>query len=467
MRRSAALFAIASVAAGCSKTPPPAPPAPEPAPAPASPTATADAAPATPDPEAVAVPAPAEPPKVFTPVDSPTLADIPAAPLHCKVLGQNYDGPKVAVKYSSSDWSLDVEFAAGQHFVIPLSEALEAPGAGYTRVTAKACCPGYLHRAEPGKAPVSLNAPNGVAVEITAWDVADWKPDGGMTQPGGTISGRLAVAYDADNWAAGTFTTEFEYFGEPPVARAARAAAEKEAAAAAVGDWTDLPAPAGVSLAPGQKVWAAAVAGDRWSFGQQKIASVEGAVVALEGDRFTTVGLVRPMTPATDVKKGAFVAAVDHLGPQYARVDSVGDKVGVTYLSPASKPRDNQLAPDRLYPLAMTAADPGMPPYVFFDQDGRRASGEAVAVVGDQTVVVLYGGKGIVRVPSAGVVAAGPARPLKKRAKVEAVVGCGMSNSWIPRPGKVTDVLGGGVGYVVDTEPCKGVSVTAARVRPL
>ena len=466
MRRAAALFAVISIAAGCSKTPPPAPPTPDPAPATASPATAADAA-VVPAPEAVAMPAPAEPPKVFTPVDSPTLADIPAASLHCKVLGQNYDDPKVTVKYTSSDWSLDVEFAAGQHFVTPLSEALEPPGAGYTRVTAKACCPGYLHRAEPGKTAVSHNAPNGVAIELTGWDVADWKPDGGASQPGGTISGRLAIVYDGDNWAAGTFTTEFTYFGEPPVLRAARAAAEKQAAAGAVAAWTDLPAPAGVSIAAGEKVWAATVAGDRWSFGQQQVDSVVGAVVTLKGDRFSAVGLVRPMTPASDVKAGDFVAAVDHLGPQYARVDSVGDKMGVTYLNPASKPRDNQLAPDRLYPLAKTAADPGMPPYVFFDQDGRRAAGEAVVVAGDQTVVVLYGGKGIVRVPTADLVTAGPARPLKKGAKVEAVVGCGMSNSWIPRPGKVVEVLGGGIGYVIDTEPCKGISVTAARVRPL
>ena len=478
MRRYVALACTALVfaLAACSKH---AAPPPETAATPASettaapPAAPADAAAAVP--EAPAAPAadaatadpPAAAPTVFTPVDSPTLADIPAAPLRCKVLGQPYDAPTVTVKYGSTDWSLDIEFTAGQHFVVPLSNAPEPPGAGYTVVTAKQCCPGYLHRAEPGHDPVSLNAPNGVALELTTWDVAAWQEDAGMTQPGGKVAGRVAVVYDADNWAAGTFTTDFTYFGEPPLARAAHEARDRAAAAAAVGAWTDLPAPAGVDLAPGQKVWAAAVSGDRWTFGQEQVVSVDGAIVTLANGRFTSVGLVRPLTPLVDIKPGALVAAVDHLGAQFAKVDTVGEKIGVTYLDPSSRPRQNELAPDRIYPWATSAADPGMPPQVFFDQAGSRASGEAVAAAGADTVVVLYGGKGVAKVPTAGLAVAGPTRALKKGAKVEAVVGCGMMNSWMPRPGKVVEVLGGGVGYVVDTEPCKGVSVSAARVRAL
>ena len=476
MRLAPALLALALPAApgACSKpAPAPAPPAPAtvaaPAPAPTAPTpppAPADpadaAAPADPA-DATAPPAPAAPPTTFTPTDSPPLADIPAAPLRARVLGRDYEAPTVTVKYAFSDWSLEVRFSETEHFTLPLSDKPEAPAAGYSTVTPKQCCPGYLHRSEGGARPVSLNAPNGLAIEITAWDVAPWKDDGGMEQPGGTVKGRLAVVYDADNWAAGQFETTLTYFGEPPVVRQAREARERVAAQEAVAAWKELPAPSDLVLAPGAKVWAASVGRGRWEFGEVEVQAVDGALVTLADERFTAPGLVRPMAPLAEPKAGAFVAAVDHLGPQFARVVTPGDPAEVAYLNPASQPRTNSLPAARLFPFATEAAGAGMPPLVFFEHEGHRTAGLAVAAVGDDLLVIRDGGDALLRIPRQGAAVAGAFKALKKGAKVEAVLGCGM-NSWSPREGKVLAVLEGGLGYEVEAEPCKG-TVGPARLR--
>ncbi|MCA9514233.1 MAG: hypothetical protein KC635_04765 [Myxococcales bacterium] len=469
------------VSAGCSKkaeppeTPvptasPPPTAVPEPDDAGAAPTPSGEEDAAAPTSAAAAdsagAAAPSGPaPEELTNFDSPSLGDIPGKPIHGKVHGKAIENVATELEYGGGEWTIVVKFGDGESFVIPLDGSVDAPHAGTQVVRAKACCPGYLHRREPegGKA-VSLNAPNGAAIEITGWEVADWKDGGGMKQPGGKVQGRLAVAYDADNWVAGTFETDFEYFGAPPAVKAKEAEAAKAAAQEAVGAWKDLPAPEGVAIEPGKKVWAATVGSGSWRFGEVTVKSVDDGVITVDNDRFTVPGLVRAMTPVAPTK-GAMVAAVDHLGPQFARVDAVGDpKVDVTYLNPASKPRDNQIALTRIFAWADSPAGAGMPATGFFDRDGTPAAGQVVAVSGADAIVIVDGGKELVKVPVASVTTAPGAKALRKGQAVVAIAGCGM-NGWRPREGKVVDVIEGGIGYTVDADPCKGVTVAGNRLR--
>lgn len=492
MRRHALITAVlftcaVPLLAACDKSAPaPAPEAVAPSPAaPADPAAT-DEAPAAPDEGADEAPvppdepdpaptepaAPAPPPAEFTFTPSPSLADIPDKPLHGKVKGVAFDEAAVKVEYSSSDWSLEVAFADKQFFKVILTEDATEPAAGYTLRKEKACCWGYLHHVPEGASrATSLNAPNGFVVEVTAWEVAPYDESGSMKQPAGTLKGRLAVAYDEESWVAGTFEVDFEYFGPPPHVAQAIKARQLAEAEAAVGPWASLAAPEGVTLAKGEKVWAAARQRDRWTWGEFKVEEVAGAVVRLSDDAVTAPGLVRAMPVATDLKVGSMAVAIDHLGAQHAKIVALGaDKHDVRYLNPAMKPRDNQIKADRFTVRATRPEEPGQPPSVFFDGGPTgRAAGLAIARAADGGVVVLVtsgGTSSVETVAEADVTWVDSAKVLKKGQRVEAVVGCGM-NSRVPREGKVVEVIEGGLGYVVDADPCKGTTLSRERIRAL
>lgn len=439
----------------------------------------ADAAEKAPEtqPPAEAAPSPtpkpaAAPPANFVFKPSPTLADIPDKPLHGKVIGKAFDSATVSVKYDDSSWALEVAFADKQFFNVILAETAAPMKAGHTLQKERACCWGYLHHVPEGQSrATSLNAPNGFVVEVTGWDVRPYDEAGMMKQPAGTLKGRLAVAYDENNWVAGTFETTFEYFGPPPDVAQVIKARQAAEALAEVKAFEALPAPAGVEVKPGAKVWAAARQKDRWSFGEFTVDAVEGGVVMLKGEAVTALGLIREVPAATGLKTGMFANGVDHLGPQWMKVTAAsGELFGVRYLNPAGQPRDNQIRPDRFVVRAKRADAPGLPPVVFFDAPPvGRGAGLAVANMPDGKVAVLVSTatkSAIEAMPEAALTYVDVEASLKRGQKVEAVVGCGM-NSRIPREGTIAEVVEGGVGYRVDTDPCKGVMLSRERIRPL
>ncbi len=453
--------------APASNEPEAAPTADEAAPAPREDTPTAEAArPApgapTPKPEA---------PKEFVFKPSPTLADIPDKPLHGKVIGKAFESATVKVKYDDSSWALEVGFADKQFFNVILAETPAPMKAGHTLRKERACCWGYLHHVPEGQSrATSLNAENGFVVEVTGWDVAPYDPAGMMRQPAGTLKGRLAVAYDADNWVAGTFEVPFEYFGPPPDVAQIIKARQAAEALAEVKAFASLPPQDGVEVKPGAKVWAAARQQERWSFGEFTVDSVDGGVVTLKGEAVTALGLIRAVPTATGLKSGTFANGVDHLGPHWMKVTAAsGDLFGVRYLNPAGQPRDNQIRPDRFVVRAKRPDAPGLPPVVFFDVPPvGRGAGLAIATMPEGKVAVLVSTatkSAIEAVAEADVTWVDVETPLKRGQAVEAVVGCGM-NSRIPREGKIVEVVEGGVGYRVDTDPCKGVMLSRERIRP-
>jgi|GEM_PF-2625589 len=427
---------------------------------------------ATPKADEVKPPEPAAPPAEFTVVDSPTLAGIPAKPLHGKVNGKAFETATVSVEFSSGDWSLQVSFADKQFFRVILTEDATEPKVGYTLRKEKACCWGYLHHIPEGQTrATSLNAPNGFVVEVTGWDVKPYDESGMMKQDAGVLKGRLAVVYGEDSWVAGTFEAPFEYFGPPPHIAQAIKARQIAEAITAVGAWADLEAPAGVAIEAGAKVWAAARERERWSFGEYTIASIDGKVVTLKGDATTAPGLIRSVPVAADLKGGTFAIAVDHLGPQFAKITGKSNGLfGVKYLNPAGKPRDNEIKPERFVTRAATADAPGLPPIVFFDDaDGRRASGLAIAKTASGEVVVLVSSSNkseVIKVAEDKLTVLDTSKSLKRGQKVEAIAGCGM-NSYMPREGKIVEVIEGGIAYKVDADPCKNLTLSREKIRGL
>ena len=127
-------------------------------------------------------------------------------------------------------------------------------------------------------------------------------------------------------------------------------------------------------------------------------------------------------------------------------------------------PDTRTIALTRIFAWADSPAGAGMPATGFFDRDGTPAAGQVVAVSGADAIVIVDGGKELVKVPVASVTTAPGAKALRKGQAVVAIAGCGM-NGWRPREGKVVDVIEGGIGYTVDADPCKGVTVAGNRLR--
>ena len=185
-------------------------------------------------------------------------------------------------------------------------------------------------------------------------------------------------------------------------------------------------------------------------------------ILSLSNGGVAVAGLVRKMTPATGLKAGDRVAAMDHIGIQYAKVVNTVDdkgKVEVTYMSSTSgKVMTKKIKAEKVFSWATSASADGAPPLVHFQGERGPASGLAVGTDGEDTIVMTRGGKALLRLPTSSVEVVPVSKKFKRGKTIMAVVGCGMT-ARIPRKAKIKEVIGDGLGYVVDGEKCKSVKL--------
>jgi hypothetical protein len=193
--------------------------------------APADATASVPGPEAGSAPeaAPATT-EAFTWKRDPAIEDIPDRPVSGQANGRPFDAKTVLFQPGFKGWRmaiLDVALAeptgipqAGQHLIVDLPEP---PAAGKRWTKPMKHGDGYwlVERKEEPTQKTHWNGPNGFAIEITGWEVADYDLDGPSIQHAGKASGRIAVTYRGgqgfdDSWVAGRFEdAPVRYMGKP------------------------------------------------------------------------------------------------------------------------------------------------------------------------------------------------------------------------------------------------------------
>jgi hypothetical protein len=220
MKIAKTLALLSFLAVACGRAPEPPPPPAEPAPE--APAAEPPAPPAEPPPAAA-----------FTWTGTPRLDDVPAGPIRGELDGRPFEAKWVGLQPDTDrTWRLTVADKAptgdslglihgGRYAGLFLSEPPEA-GARYERAMALDG-KGFLHLRDAPRVENFGNRHGECAhvLELTAWDVKDWDPEGQMGQLAGTAAGRLALTCKAHDGAppsflAGTFEgATVRYMGVP------------------------------------------------------------------------------------------------------------------------------------------------------------------------------------------------------------------------------------------------------------
>jgi len=182
--------------------------------------------------------APTEPespaaPASFAYTETPTVADIPARPVHGNANGREIQINAVVFQPRFNSWSLALSTAElpGPTRILPGgSEAVNLTDLPQEMAVGTYTHPidemggGYFQIQQPDdpERTTSWNTNLAYVLEITEWDVSEYDPEGSLFQEAGTASGKVVAVFRGsgdrfqNSWVAGTFEDAVvRYMGRP------------------------------------------------------------------------------------------------------------------------------------------------------------------------------------------------------------------------------------------------------------